>query len=61
METADYLINLLPDTPDTHDIYDRALFARLKSTALFINAGRSVAVVDADLVAHWGTTSWPAR
>ncbi|MGV8448976.1 NAD(P)-dependent oxidoreductase, partial [Pseudomonas aeruginosa] len=28
VETADYLINLLPDTPDTHDIYDRALFAR---------------------------------
>lgn len=51
VETADYLINLLPDTPDTHDIYDRALFARLKSTALFINAGRGVAVVDADLVA----------
>ncbi|MEG6659578.1 NAD(P)-dependent oxidoreductase, partial [Pseudomonas aeruginosa] len=24
VETADYLINLLPDTPDTHDIYDRA-------------------------------------
>lgn len=51
VETADYLINLLPDTPDTHDIYDRALFARLKPTALFINAGRGVAVVDADLVA----------
>ncbi|WP_372876830.1 D-2-hydroxyacid dehydrogenase [Pseudomonas sp.] len=48
---ADYLINLLPDTPATRDIYDAALFARLKPGALLINAGRGVAVVDADLVA----------
>lgn len=48
---ADYLINLLPDTPATRDIYDAALFARLKPDALLINAGRGVAVVDADLVA----------
>ncbi|MCY1277265.1 Glyoxylate/hydroxypyruvate reductase A [compost metagenome] len=48
---VDYLINLLPDTPATQDIYDAALFARCKPSALFINAGRGVAVVDADLVA----------
>jgi phosphoglycerate dehydrogenase-like enzyme len=47
---ADYLINLLPDTPVTRDIYNAALFAVLKPGALFINAGRGVAVVDADLV-----------
>src|SRR5690606_15334796 len=48
---ADYLINLLPNTPSTQDVYDAKLFAQLKPTALFINAGRGVAVVDADLVA----------
>lgn len=48
---ADYLINLLPDTPATRDIYDAALFACCKPGALFINAGRGVAVVDADLIA----------
>lgn len=48
---ADYLVNLLPDTPATRDLYDAALFARLKPSALLINAGRGVAVVDADLVA----------
>jgi phosphoglycerate dehydrogenase-like enzyme len=47
---ADYLINLLPDTPATRDIYDAALFACCKPSALFINAGRGVAVVDADLI-----------
>lgn len=48
---ADYVINLLPDTPETQDIYDAALFARFRPSALFINAGRGSAVVDADLVA----------
>ncbi|MBM7059506.1 D-2-hydroxyacid dehydrogenase [Pseudomonas sp. UL073] len=48
---ADYVVNLLPDTPATEDIYDAALFARFNPHALFINAGRGSAVVDADLVA----------
>ncbi|WP_323115074.1 D-2-hydroxyacid dehydrogenase [Pseudomonas guariconensis] len=47
---ADYVLNLLPDTPQTHDLYDAALFKCFKPSALFINAGRGVAVVDADLV-----------
>ncbi|MGC1330746.1 D-2-hydroxyacid dehydrogenase [Pseudomonas sp.] len=47
---VDYVINLLPDTPATQDIYHAALFARFNPDALFINAGRGVAVVDADLV-----------
>ncbi|MEX6502576.1 D-2-hydroxyacid dehydrogenase [Pseudomonas zhanjiangensis] len=48
---ADYLVNLLPDTPATRDVYDTALLARLRPSALLINAGRGAAVVDADLVA----------
>ncbi|WEK32297.1 MAG: D-2-hydroxyacid dehydrogenase [Candidatus Pseudomonas phytovorans] len=47
---ADYVLNLLPDTPATHDLYDAALFKCFQPTTLFINAGRGVAVVDADLV-----------
>ncbi|KMN21410.1 D-2-hydroxyacid dehydrogenase [Pseudomonas helleri] len=46
----DYVINLLPNTPETHDLYDAELFALFNPTAVFINAGRGVAVVDADLV-----------
>jgi phosphoglycerate dehydrogenase-like enzyme len=46
----DYVINLLPNTPHTHDLYDAKLFARFKPTALFLNVGRGVAVVDGDLV-----------
>jgi phosphoglycerate dehydrogenase-like enzyme len=47
---VDYVINLLPNTPETHDVYDAALFKQFKPTGLFINVGRGVAVVDADLV-----------
>lgn len=47
---VDYVLNLLPDTPATHDIFDAAMFRCFQPSALFINAGRGVAVVDADLV-----------
>ncbi|MBC2655426.1 D-2-hydroxyacid dehydrogenase [Pseudomonas sp. MSSRFD41] len=47
---VDYVVNLLPNTPSTHDLYDAALFKQFKSTGLFINVGRGVSVVDADLV-----------
>ncbi len=46
----DYVINLLPNTLETHDLYDAKLFAQFNPNAVFINAGRGVAVVDADLV-----------
>lgn len=47
---VDYVINLLPNMPNTHDLYDAALFKQFKPSGLFINIGRGVAVVDADLV-----------
>ena len=46
----DYVINLLPNTLDTHDVYDAPLFAQFNPDGVFINVGRGVAVVDADLV-----------
>ncbi|MGM3174411.1 D-2-hydroxyacid dehydrogenase [Dickeya lacustris] len=46
---ADYVINILPDTPATTDIYHADVFAAMKRSALFINVGRGSAVVDADL------------
>ncbi|MBV7562341.1 D-2-hydroxyacid dehydrogenase [Pseudomonas sp. sia0905] len=48
---ADYVVNLLPNTPATRDIYDAALLARFKPSAMLINAGRGTSVVDEDLVA----------
>ena len=34
---VDYVVNLLPNTPNTHDLYDAALFKQFKPTGLFIN------------------------
>lgn len=48
---ADYVVNLLPDTPTTRDLYDADLLAHFREEAVLINAGRGVAVVDADLLA----------
>lgn len=44
--TADYIVNILPDTPQTDGIYDAAFFAALQPTAMFFNVGRGNALVD---------------
>jgi len=48
---ADFVVNLLPDSASTRDLYDAAFFAALPAGALFINAGRGTSVVDAALIA----------
>lgn len=48
---VDYVINLLPDTPDTHNIYNANIFSKMKEGSVFINAGRGVSIVDNDLIA----------
>ncbi|CAF1164114.1 unnamed protein product, partial [Adineta steineri] len=50
LETADYVVNLLPNTPQTQNIWNATLFARMKPTAVFIDAGQGSAVVDIDLI-----------
>lgn len=48
---ADYVVNLLPDTPKTQNLYNADLFACMKPSTVFINVGRGTSVVDDDLVA----------
>lgn len=47
---CDVVVAALPETPDTLDVFDAELFARMKPGALFCNVGRGTAVVDEDLV-----------
>ena len=47
---SDYVVNVLPDTPATRDIFDKHFFSALPSHAFFINIGRGSAVVDHDLI-----------
>lgn len=48
---ADYVVNILPDSPETTDLYDASFFHALRPSALFLNVGRGTAVVDAALLA----------
>ncbi|MFF7062707.1 NAD(P)-dependent oxidoreductase [Pseudomonas sp. NPDC008258] len=48
--SADYVINVLPDTPATRDLYDSRFFAAMSGSGVFINIGRGSAVVDQALI-----------
>ena len=47
----DYLVTVLPDTPDTRNLLDAGALARLPPHAVLINVGRGTVVEDAALVA----------
>jgi D-2-hydroxyacid dehydrogenase (NADP+) len=48
---ADFLINVLPANADNALLFDRALFAAMKSTAYYISAGRGQTVDEPALIA----------
>ena len=48
-DNLDYLVNILPNTPQTSGIIDAELLGRLPSRALFINVGRGSAVDESAL------------
>lgn len=45
IETADYIVSLVPLTNETAEIFNEAAFAKMKSSAIFVNVSRG-AVVD---------------
>jgi phosphoglycerate dehydrogenase-like enzyme len=47
---ADFVIVTLPHTPETEGMWDRSRFQRMKSTGYYINIGRGMTTVLADLV-----------
>ncbi len=46
----DYLVGVLPNTPETRRIVDAGLFQRLPAHAVFINVGRGTTVDEAALI-----------
>jgi D-2-hydroxyacid dehydrogenase (NADP+) len=48
---ADFLINVLPGTPENMNRFDTAVFAAMKPTAYFINVGRGETVDEQALIA----------
>jgi phosphoglycerate dehydrogenase-like enzyme len=47
---SDYIINLLPDTPNTRRVIDKTFFTAVKESTCFINLGRGPTVNQADLI-----------
>ncbi|MDD7939148.1 D-2-hydroxyacid dehydrogenase [Actinomycetospora lutea] len=47
---ADWVVAVLPDTPDTEGYFGAAEFAAMRSTARFVNVGRGSTVVEPELV-----------
>ena len=41
---SDFVVNLLPDTPDTHHFFDSSLFQAMSKDSVLINAGRGSAI-----------------
>lgn len=50
LENVDYLVNLLPATPDTVGYMDFEKFSKMKPSAFYVNIGRGATDNEADLI-----------
>jgi glyoxylate/hydroxypyruvate reductase A len=50
LEVADYVVSVLPSTPETRHIFNHALFRQFKPNALLINVGRGDLVNEPELI-----------
>ena len=51
LQEADFVCLILPLTEETHHLFGKAQFAKMKSSAIFINAGRGPVVDEKALIA----------
>eukprot|EP01022_Parablepharisma_sp_SALTPOND_P020498 TRINITY_DN3747_c0_g1_i1.p1 TRINITY_DN3747_c0_g1~~TRINITY_DN3747_c0_g1_i1.p1 ORF type:complete len:371 (+),score=31.48 TRINITY_DN3747_c0_g1_i1:3038-4150(+) len=51
LRSCDFVIGILPKTKDTINFFDMSKFKLMKKSAVFINIGRGVTMVEKDLVA----------
>lgn len=50
LKSVDYVINILPDSDETKEIFNAKFFEKMKPSALFCNLGRGTSVNEHDLV-----------
>lgn len=50
LNRADVVVNILPSTEETKNLFDLSFFKEMKQTAVFINVGRGSTVVTDDLL-----------
>jgi gluconate 2-dehydrogenase len=51
LQEADFVCLILPLTEETHHLFNKAQFAKMKPSAIFINAGRGPVVDEKALIA----------
>lgn len=49
-QESDFVVNTMPFTPSTVNFFDTSKFNQMKESAVFINVGRGVSVVEEDIV-----------
>ena len=49
LKLSDFIVNCLPDSPETNKIFSKEKFQIMKSSAMFINVGRGESVNEQDL------------
>ena len=50
LSNADFVVGVLPKTSDTHHFFNTDFFAKMKSSAVFMNIGRGPTVKEVDLI-----------
>lgn len=50
VEKADFVVNILPDTKETQNTFNKDVFAHMKETSFYINVGRGKTTVTDDLI-----------
>ncbi|CDW91517.1 2-hydroxyacid dehydrogenase [Stylonychia lemnae] len=50
LSTCDFVINCLPYTKETHELFTEELFIKMKKSAVYMNIGRGQTVIEADLI-----------
>lgn len=48
--TADFVVGVLPKTPDTHHFFNTAFFEKMKPSGVFMNIGRGPTCKEVDLI-----------
>ena len=50
LNESDYIVSILPSTPQTRGLFNQSLFTQMKKDATLINVGRGDLIVDEDLL-----------
>ena len=50
LQDSDYVVSILPSTPQTNGLFDKTVFAQMKQGSTLVNVGRGDLIVDDDLL-----------